>query len=551
MATATQPDAIRPEYVVDFPTLWIVPDWIEAHCIIPDGFLKGRPFEMYDWQLWCTVNHYRVKPGAVWRPERPVLAPAFHNRRSQVVAPQKTGKGPWSASVIAVEAVGPVLFAGWAKGGEVYDCRDHGCGCGWVYVYESGEPMGMPWPTPLIQLLATAEDQTDNVFRPLQAMIRGGPLGDLMRVGEEFIRLPNDGRIDVVTSSALARLGNPITFAMQDESGLYNDTNRMRRVAETMRRGAAGMGGRSMETTNPWDPAEDSVAQRTFESNVQDVFKFYEPPPKQWSFKNKTERRKIFRYVYAGSRHVNIDGIEAESAELMEKDSAQAERFFGNRIVYGAGSWIDAAAWEKRVSPREVPDGEAVVAGFDGSDLDDWTGIRLETREGYQFTPTYGPDQMPTIWNPADWGGQVPRLEVSAAVEEIMRRYRVVRFYGDPPFWSTELDQWSEQYGEKTVMRWATWRIVQMHAAAERLVVDVSKTDSSFTHDGCETTTRHIANARRAARNQGRYVLEKPSRNQKIDLAVTSILCHEAACDVTAAGLWPRIRSGKVIVRRG
>lgn len=85
--------------------------------------------------------------------------------------------------------------------------------------------MGRPWATPLIQLLATSEDQTDNVFRPLQSMIRGGPLGEFCRVGEEFIRLPGDGRIDVVTSSALSRLGNPVTFAMQDESGLYTAAN--------------------------------------------------------------------------------------------------------------------------------------------------------------------------------------------------------------------------------------------------------------------------------------------------------------------------------------
>lgn len=540
----------RPEYVVDFPTLWIVPDWIEQHCLVPDGFERGKAFALYDWQLWATVNHYRVKPGTLWRPERPILAPAFHNRRSLVVAPQKTGKGPWSASIVSVEAVGPVVFCGWAEGGELYDCRDHGCGCGWMYEYGPGEPMGMPWPKPLIQLLATAEDQVDNVFGPLQEMIRSGPLGEQMRVGEQFIRISNGGRIDTVTSSAAARLGNPITFAMQDETGLYNDTNKLRKVAETMRRGLAGMGGRSIETTNPWDPAEDSVAQRTFESSVTDIFKLYQPPPKQWSFKNKAERRKILQFVYAGSNHVNIDGIESEALELMEKDPAQAERFYGNRIVYGAGAWIDGTAWEKRKAPRDVADGEAVVAGFDGSDLDDWTGLRLETRDGYQFTPTYGPDKLPTIWNPADWGGQVPRLEVAAAVDEIMTRFKVIRFYGDPPFWTTELDQWSERYGERVVMRWATWRIVQMHAASERMVVDVTKADSGFTHDGCEITERHIGNARRAARNQGRYVLEKPSRNQKIDLAVTSIVCHEAACDVTAAGLWPRIRSGGMTVYR-
>ena len=159
---------------IDFPTLLVVPDWIEAHCIVPDGDGKGRPFVLYDWQLACTVHHYRVKPGA----QVGQKAAAFHYRRSQVIAPQKVGKGPWSATVICTEAVGPALFDGWATGGEAYECSDHGCSCGWWYEYGHGEPMGRPWATPLIQLLATSEDQVDNVYRPLQAMARGGLLAE-------------------------------------------------------------------------------------------------------------------------------------------------------------------------------------------------------------------------------------------------------------------------------------------------------------------------------------------------------------------------------------
>ncbi|HEY7429255.1 MAG TPA: hypothetical protein VH641_00825 [Streptosporangiaceae bacterium] len=521
-----------PDYVVSFPALWVAVDWIEAHCVVPDGWRKGEPLEMYDWQLWATVNHYRVRPGA----QLGQLAPAFWNRRSQIVGPQKCGKGPWSATIICNEAAGPAVFAGWAAGGEAYRCSDHGCGCGWVYEYEPGEPMGTPWPTPLIQLLATSEDQVDNVYRPLQAMIKAGPLASQMRVGEDFIRLPNEGRIDVVTSSALSRLGNPIVFALQDETGLYTAANKMRRVAETQRRGVAGMGGRSMETSNCWDPSEDSVAQSTFESARPDIFKFYRAPPAHLSYTDKRERRRIHRHVYAGSAHVDLDAIEAEAAELLERDPGQAERFFGNRVVAGLGTWMDLAKWEAREKPREVPDGSLVTLGFDGSDVDDWTGIRLEIPGVYQFTPVYGPDRLPCVWNPADFGGQVPRLEVDAAVREMYDRYEVVRGYFDPPYWETEIDTWAEELGDKRVIRWYTSRAGRMHPAAERLLTDVTKADSAFTHDGCATTARHMGNARKAARPGGRYVLAKPADAQKIDLVPCSILAHEAAGDAIAAG---------------
>jgi hypothetical protein len=520
---------------LDVPTLYVVPDWIARHCLLQSvgGLdLRPKPFQMYDWQLRITANLYRVKPTA----QLGQLSTAFHYRRAQAVAPQKSGKGPWAASIIAAEAVGPVLFNGWAQGGERYRCRDHRCGCGWVYEYEPGEPMGRPWNQPLIQITATSEDQTDNTYRPLQAMIRNGPLSEVMRVGEQFIRLPNDGRIDVVTSSAQSRLGNPITFAAQDETGIWNDGNGMTKVATTQRRGLAGMSGRSLEQTNAWDPTENSVAQKTAETKARDVYRFHRLPPKGLSYTNKAERRKIHTAVYAGSSHIDLDAIEGEAAELMEKEPAEAERFYGNRITAGMGAWVQQDHWDARKKPRAVPDGARVVLGFDGSDVDDWTGIRAETLDGYQFTPVYGPDRRPCIWDPAEWEGQVPRLEVDAAVDELMRRYEVVRMYCDPPYWTSEVAAWQARHGEKRVTEWHTQRTAQMHAACEQLLTDVTKAKTEFWHDGCETTSIHVRNARKAARPANRYVLRKATHQQKIDLCVVSILAHEAATDAIAAG---------------
>ena len=338
------------DFALTFPpsqTLgFLVADWIEAHCSVPDGYDKGTPFVPSVWQLLIIANHYRVKADARWVPERPVMAPAFTYRRSQVVAPQKTGKGPLAAAVTCCEAVGPVIFGGWAAGGEIYDCRDHGCGCGFVYEYEPGDAMGIPRKTSLIQLVATSEEQVDNVYRPLQSMVRSGPLDEIMKTGEQFVRLPENGKIEAVTSSAMSRLGNPINFANFDESGIYTVQNKMVRVQQTMQRGLAGMSGRSIEWTNPWDPAENSSAQQTYESKATDIYRFYRKPPSDLSYKNKVERRRIHRYVYEGSPWVDLDAIEAEAAELLETDPAQAERFYGNRIVHGLGSWLRDGLWD-------------------------------------------------------------------------------------------------------------------------------------------------------------------------------------------------------------
>lgn len=350
---------------IDFPTLGDLQDgWIEQHCLIPAGFKRGQPFKQYDWQFWCTANHYRVREDAVYDPDEPPMNQAFVYRRSQIVAPQKTGKGPWAACLTCVSAVGPELFGGWAKHGDAYRCKDHGCECGWYFDYEIGEPMGVRHPSPLIQLTANSQEQVKNVWDPLNSMIRrqGSRLGKLLLPREDFIRIvgndddPELDRIDMVTSSAKSRVGNPISDYLHDESGYYTKHNGMRAVAEAQRRGAAGMGGRGKETTNCWDPSENSVAQTTYEAPVGDIFRFYRNPDlnpalrdkdgKPLSYSSRANRRNIHAFVYQGSDHVNLDSIEAEAAEISLVDPAQAERFFGNRLVQGAGAWLPEGAWD-------------------------------------------------------------------------------------------------------------------------------------------------------------------------------------------------------------
>lgn len=532
------------EYVVDFPVLWVAIDWVEAHCVIPDGFSAGEPYALADWQAWFYANHYRVKPTARLRDEPAVGAPAFYYRRSQVVMPQKAGKGPMTASQCCLEACGPALFAGWAQGGEVYRCRDHGCPCGWVYEYEAGEPMGLPWPTPLIQITAFSEEQAGNVWDALRPMIEKGPLANVVpRTGEEFIRLPGDGRIDRVTSNAQSRLGQRVTFVPQDEVGLWlpmakdGKGGNMVRVAQTQRRGVSGMKGRVVETTNAWDPSENSVAQQTAQAALTkpDIFRLHRQAPVNLSFGDKRERRRILKYVYAGSWWVDLDAIDAEATEIMMTDPGQAERFYGNRIVAGLGQWIPDALWTEHADvDRLVPEGAAVAGGFDGSENDDWTAIRLETQDGFRFTPRYGPNRRPTYWNPAEWGGSIPRDEVTAAVDEIARRYRLRRFYCDPRDWRTEIGEWALKFGEEEVFEWSTYRIDAMFLALKRARNDLRA--GRTTHDGDPVAALHVASARMVAKPGDKYILGKPSPHQKIDIAMADTLAHEAAADLHAIG---------------
>jgi hypothetical protein len=530
--------ALDDDLALDFDPLhtlgFLVTDWIEQHCKVPGGVYEGEPLLFNGWQLYCTANHYRIKPAAVADPRR-LVAP-FHYRRSVIVGPQKCGKSPWGAGMLLAEGVGPTLFAGWANGGESYRCEDHGCGCGWEYRYAKGEAMGMPRRKSLLGLLAYAETQTNNVYEPLQTMIHNGPLGEFVHVREGFIRLPNRGKIVPLSSAARSKLGQPLTGGLGDESGLYTATNRVLDTWQTMRRGIAAMQGRTIELTNPWDPMENSAAQQAFESRRPDIFRYYRKPPVDLSYANKRERHKIHRYVYADSPWVDPASIDAEAAELVETDPTQAERFYGNRLVQGLGAYLTEAGWDAQTRPDvAVPEGARICIGFDGSRSSDWTAIRAETLAGHRFLPTYGEDNLPTFWRPEAWPeGRIPRGQVDAAVDWIFRHYKVKRMYCDPRHFETQIDQWATEYGEDVVVEFPTNSVGRMFPALLRYREDLA--EGLTTHDADETTKAHALAARKVAKPGDKFILGKPSDNQKIDLEMADILAHEAAADARADG---------------
>lgn len=198
--------------------------------------------------------------------------------------------------------------------------------------------------------------------------------------------------------------------------------------------------------------------------------------------------------------------------------------------------------------PREwLPNPEpatSVCGGFDGSENDDWTAIRLETVQAFQFTPRW-PDGRPMIWNPAQHGGRIPRLEVHEAWAILVERYKLQRVYCDPGFndpwdptsWITEIETWAAKYGETVFIPWqmgGSTRTRAVHSALVRFETDLR--NGGLTHDGCPVTTAHAGNARKIAKHGDRYILGKPSQAQKIDAVVTSVICHEAAADARADG---------------
>lgn len=509
------------------PTLGnLVIDFIEAFCAIPDGDKVGQPFKLTEEQAKFVLRHYQLHPAAVVDPRTP-SAPFVFARGSQLVRPQKWGKGPISAAMICAEAGGPVIFDGW----DAY-----------------GEPVGRPWATPWIQVTAVSEDQTDNVWRALVPMIELGSLtADIPDTGQTRINLPGGGLVEPVTSSGRSRLGQRITFAVQDETHSWLERNGGWKLADNQRRNLSGMGGRFVETTNAWDPTESSVAQRTNKSPIGVNVDF--PAPPAGSVRNKRARRKVMRHVYGDSDWVDLDRVDLEVEALLEHDPAQAERFFLNRIHAGESVAFDAAAWAAASRPGTAAvRGELIVVGVDGARFDDALGlVATDVVTGFQW-PLAIIERPPNASDDYEHDLSV----ADQALVDAFARYDVWRVYIDPEKIESLVDTWQGRWGDQRIVKWYMSRLRQTAWAVRNYRAAIAAGD--LTHDGDAVLSRHVGNARRMPTNvkddDGRPLFsiqkDRPGSPNKIDGAAAGVISWEARGDAIAAGA-KRKRQGPAV----
>lgn len=509
-----------------FPTLGVrAIEWIEDNCVIPDGDQQGDPFILTDEMCRFLVHFYRLDP-AGWsqRHDGPRFA---HERGGQLVRPQKWGKGPFSAAVICFEADGPCVPDGWDAEGAV---------------------VGRPWQTPTIQVTALSEEQTDNVFRALVPMIQMGPLNDrIPDTGITRVNLPGGGIISPVTASARSRLGQRLTFAVEDETHGWTERSQGIRLADTQRRNMAGMGGRFMETTNAWDITEGSVAQLTYENQVG-VYVDY-PQPIGGSVRNKAERRKAMRHAYGDSVRngprwrgwVDLDRIDVEIEALVKRDPAQAERFFLNRVHAGEDVVFDLNAWADSAHPETVIADKSMIAiGVDGARYFDALAIVATDIQTFHQWPLFIAE-VPENAGP-DYEHDLEGAD--AAVAAAFDRYDVRQLYADPQKIEHLVDRWIGRYGKDVAVEWFTNQRSSRKVGDAVAFYVTAVASGDMTHDGDSVFTRHILNSRRktltSLDDDGRpqFTLQKdrPGSRNKIDAAMAGMLSCEARRDAIAKG---------------
>lgn len=523
-------------------------DWMESHLVFGPGDLRGEPYRLDDEWRRLIWRAYEVHPHG---------SPNQGRRRFRRVAISKrkgTAKTEFLAAIAAAELApdGPVRCAGWRKEGRV-----------WV-------PVGGPVKDPYIPLLAYTGQQSEELaFAALLVMLGEGPFAGDYDIGLERIqRRGGDGKALALANAPDARDGARTTFEGFDETHRLH----LPRQIQAHRTMLANLPKRlladawALETTTAPEPGQNSVAEQTMAYARQvasgakrdaRLFFFHRQASEGHDLRTRDGIRAAV--VEASGPTVewsDIDGI-AEQWEDPTADPSYLARVWLNMVVKASASAFDAERWKGLAPKVALPDdfvigdrkalldvireaqspqdGAVIVFGFDGSKSGDTTALvacEVATAKLWDVR----------IWHPSDHGGQIPEAEVDVAVDDLFRKYTVVRGYCDPPYWKDAIARWQGRYGSNVVLRWETWRNRAMGFAVRNFN---SAIESGLIKNlGSAVLSDHIGAARRHEVNEvddkgerlWTITKERPDSPFAIDGATASILAWEARLDAVAAG---------------
>lgn len=469
--------------------------------VVPSGELYGRPLTLTDEQAQCVLDWYAVDDQG-----------RFLYRRGCLRRPKGWGKSPFAAFLAYCELVGPVLFD----------------------EFDGVEAVGRPRPSPWIQIAAVSEDQTDNTYVALYEMLRESEA--IHRYGMDVgltrtLLVGRAGRIEPVTAAAGSREGQPLTAAFLDQTEAWTKSNGGIRLANTLRRNAAKMGGRTFETPNAHTVGDGSVAEKSFtdwEKGAPGLWYSYREAPEVEDMADHDAVVKALAVSYGDSaKWAPLDRLADECADPAT-EPADALRFYFNRPATETNRAVDVRRWQELADPdRILKPKERIAVGFDGSISNDMTVLWGCTQDRFLF-------EIAAWGRPpgADRDWRVPRSEVHDTVAEVMARYDVGLMLCDPPMWVSEIEEWERLYGDR-IATLPTNAAAHFAPACDLFATSVR--EGSLSHDGSELLMRHLAQTARkqvrvnddASDGRSKFVFVKAS-TQKIDATVAAVLALRA-----------------------
>ena len=258
-----------------------------------------------------------------------------------------------ASALACCELGGPVRFVKWA---------------------DDGSPIMRKHPSPDVKLSALSQDQAEDATMSLAiSMLENNvALAEIPGLDAGLTRIrTRNGKLTSSTARAPSKEGLRPTAVILDETHLWIQSNGGHRLAETLRRGVAKTGGRSLETSNMWVAGQRSVAEETHTyaegvragTHAGDGVLTWQPVGQCDDIGDPVQLRAALAELYADSPWIDIDRLAAEVLDSGTHPS-DARRYYLNQPASVDDAWIDA-----RVKELAKAEGLAMAARDVGVEL--------------------------------------------------------------------------------------------------------------------------------------------------------------------------------------
>lgn len=540
---------VIPELDLAYPSLGKdLCDFIEERCVFGPGSLQELPAELDDEKRGLTYRCYEIYP------KGHALEGNRHHDRCAVELRKGVAKTEWAAWIAFCELhpEAPVRFDGW----DAY-----------------GRPVGRPVMSPYIPMMASAEEQVQELaFGVLKYIIEHCQDQDMFDCSkEQIVRKDRHGRWDgvcvPVSVAPNTRDGARTTFEHFDEPHrLYLPRERL--AHETM---IENLPKRQLE--DPWALYTSTAGQPGQGSIQEDV----RSEAEQVSEGRKKDSTLFFFSRWADEkRHKDLDTVEKRVAAIEEATGPVGEWGKGQFIRIAKGYervGVDKMYWERvwlnrwrksgasafdmvkaktlgsfEHAPGIIEKGAFVTVGFDGARFKDATAMVITEIDT-------GRQQLHALWErPEDaekW--EVDPIELDMVMRQIFDYYEVWRSYCDPPYWVETVAGWSGTWPDQVLEWWTNRpRAMAFTCRAYDEAIDGGQIKFVGTEQKRDDLLRHIGHAGRRdlklTDEEGvpLWVLQKLNGQEqnKFDACMAGVLSWQARLDAIAEGAKPRGKVG-------
>ena len=486
---------------------WEVLAWGSAMLGQPDGEYKGQSWEYTPEQALFILRFYAVDDEG-----------RFLYRRAVLERVKGWGKSPLVAAICCTECFGPVRFDGWNA---------------------DGEPVGAPAYSPLVQIAAISDSQADNTMVLVGEMLAEGEAANIRGIDILLSKVtaPGQRKIEKVTASPRGREGNRATFVVMDETHLWVPAEKGPELAAALRRNAAKMGARTIETTNAHVPGEMSVAENSYNAFLEMMaggtydtallFDSREVHVDDIYDKNKAVPALLEAYGDAAKERggwVDIERIFAEVCDPNVKEH-EARRFYFNEKTEGKSTWISENDWKNCYNEAIHLDieNDIFALGFKGAVRNGAAALvacRLTDNALFLLGLWEKPEHAPMDW-------EVPYADVDARIRNLLKMEICFKLVADPEHWQEVLGRMYADYPEKVEEFWLTKNRGKAAKAIEQFETAAKSKRLQWADPNL---SKHILACHTLETPQGTIIRKETEKSKRyISAAQAAVLALEAA----------------------